>query len=115
MSTPPDQPAAPPERRSGDEPRVPGLLRTAAAYAWRIIAVGVGRVVLIVIIGQIEGHLLHPIVMSWAVRLHPVVVALAVVGGAVAAGVIGAVVAVPLVAVVWSVYQALRNLADASP
>ncbi|MDR6974199.1 putative PurR-regulated permease PerM [Streptomyces sp. 3330] len=69
-------------------------------------------VALIVVIGQIEGHLLHPIVMSWAVRLHPVVVALAVVGGAVAAGVIGAVVAVPLVAVVWSVHQALRGLAD---
>ncbi|MGW6541959.1 AI-2E family transporter [Streptomyces massasporeus] len=66
-------------------------------------------VALIVVIGQIEGHLLHPIVMSWAVRLHPVVVALAVVGGAVAAGVIGAVVAVPLVAVVWSVYQALQG------
>ncbi|MFH8798275.1 AI-2E family transporter [Streptomyces sp. NPDC017936] len=65
-------------------------------------------VVLIVVIGQIEGHLLHPVVMSWAVRLHPVVVALSVVGGAVAAGVVGAVVAVPLVAVVWSVHQALR-------
>ncbi|MFH9552947.1 AI-2E family transporter [Streptomyces sp. NPDC017435] len=65
-------------------------------------------VALIVVIGQIEGHLLHPLVMSWAVRLHPVVVALAVVGGAVAAGVIGAVVAVPLVAVAWSVRQTLR-------
>ncbi|WP_069773455.1 AI-2E family transporter [Streptomyces sp. LUP30] len=70
-------------------------------------------VVLIVVIGQIEGHLLHPLVMSWAVRLHPVVVALAVVGGAVAAGVIGAVVVVPLVAVAWSVYQALRGPVDA--
>ncbi|MFJ8630792.1 AI-2E family transporter [Streptomyces sp. NPDC093568] len=66
-------------------------------------------VALIVIIGQIEGHVLHPVVMSWAVRLHPVVVALAVVGGAVAAGVIGAVVAVPLVAVLWSVCQTLRG------
>ncbi|WP_261993919.1 AI-2E family transporter [Streptomyces sp. t39] len=66
-------------------------------------------VALIVVIGQIEGHLLHPIVMSWAVRLHPVVVALAVIGGAVAAGVIGAVAAVPLVAVLWSVRQALRT------
>ncbi|MFF4983006.1 AI-2E family transporter [Streptomyces sp. NPDC001046] len=72
-------------------------------------------VALIVVIGQIEGHLLHPLVMSWAVRLHPVVVALAVVGGAVAAGVIGAVVAVPLVAVVWSVYQALRGGAGERP
>ncbi|CAL9652092.1 Putative transport protein [Streptomyces sp. enrichment culture] len=66
-------------------------------------------VALIVVIGQLEGHVLHPLVMSWAVRLHPVVVALAVVGGAVAAGVIGAVVAVPVVAVVWSVCQASRG------
>ncbi|MFD7493597.1 AI-2E family transporter [Streptomyces sp. NPDC059832] len=64
--------------------------------------------VLIVVIGQIEGHLLHPLVMSWAVRLHPVVVALSVIGGAIAAGVLGAVVAVPLVSVLWSVRQALR-------
>ncbi|MCP3817172.1 AI-2E family transporter [Streptomyces sp. A3M-1-3] len=64
-------------------------------------------VALIVIIGQIEGHLLHPIVMSWAVRLHPVVVAVSVIGGAIAAGVVGAVVAVPLVSVLWSAHQAL--------
>ncbi|WTA39809.1 AI-2E family transporter [Streptomyces sp. NBC_00846] len=63
--------------------------------------------VLIVVIGQIEGHLLHPLVMGWAVRLHPVVVALSVIGGAIAAGVLGAVVAVPLVSVLWSVRQAL--------
>lgn len=65
-------------------------------------------VCLIVVIGQIEGHVLHPLVMGWAVRLHPVVVALTVIGGAIAAGVIGAVVAVPLVSVLWSIYQALR-------
>ncbi|WP_138900704.1 AI-2E family transporter [Streptomyces albidochromogenes] len=72
-------------------------------------------VALIVIIGQIEGHVLHPVVMSWAVRLHPVVVALAVVGGAVAAGVLGAVTAVPLVAGLWSVRQALRRSAVSDP
>lgn len=38
-------------------------------------------------IGQIEGHLLHPLVMSRAVRLHPLVVA---------------------ISVVWSVHSALR-------
>lgn len=72
-------------------------------------------VALIVIIGQIEGHLLHPIVMSWAVRLHPVVVALSVIGGAIAAGVLGAVVAVPLVSVLWSVRQALRRTREPDP
>ncbi|MGW6710236.1 AI-2E family transporter [Streptomyces sp. NPDC054956] len=65
-------------------------------------------VALIVVIGQIEGHLLHPLVMSWAVRLHPMVVALSVVAGAIAAGIVGAVVAVPLVSVAWSVRQSLR-------
>lgn len=66
-------------------------------------------VALIVVIGQIEGHLLHPLVMSWAVRLHPLVVAVSVVAGAIAAGVVGAVVAVPLVSVTWSVHTALRE------
>lgn len=66
-------------------------------------------VALIVVIGQIEGHLLHPLVMSWAVRLHPLVVAVSVVAGAIAAGVVGAVVAVPLVSVTWSVRSALRR------
>ncbi|MEU8617898.1 AI-2E family transporter [Streptomyces sp. NPDC048623] len=66
-------------------------------------------VALIVVIGQIEGHLLHPLVMSWAVRLHPLVVAISVVAGSIAAGFVGAVVAVPLVSVVWSVHSALRE------
>ncbi|MDK9501293.1 AI-2E family transporter [Streptomyces katrae] len=66
-------------------------------------------IALIVVIGQIEGHLLHPLVMSWAVRLHPLVVAVSVIAGAIAAGVVGAVVAVPLVSVAWSVCCALRS------
>ncbi|MFE0459549.1 AI-2E family transporter [Kitasatospora sp. NPDC058965] len=64
---------------------------------------------LIVVIGQIEGHVLHPLVLSWAVRIHPVVVALSVIAGGILAGVIGAVVAVPLVSVVWSVIGELRG------
>ncbi|MGW6391060.1 AI-2E family transporter [Streptomyces sp. NPDC055103] len=66
-------------------------------------------IALIVVMGQIEGHLLHPLVMSWAVRLHPLVVAVSVIAGSIAAGIVGAVVAVPLVSVVWSVHTALRD------
>lgn len=64
---------------------------------------------LIVVIGQIEGHLLQPLVMSWAVRIHPVVVALSVTAGGILAGVIGAVVAVPIVSVAWAVISELRG------
>lgn len=64
---------------------------------------------LIVVIGQIEGHLLHPLVLSWSVRIHPVVIAVSVAGGAVLAGVLGAVVAVPVVSVGWAVLSELRS------
>jgi len=67
--------------------------------------------VLIVVIGQVEAHLLHPLVMSRAVNLHPLVVALTVASGTVLAGVIGAVVAVPMVAVAWTVWTSLKALA----
>ncbi|WP_099907359.1 AI-2E family transporter [Streptomyces sp. TLI_171] len=63
---------------------------------------------LIVVIGQLEGHVLHPLVMSWAVRLHPVAVALAVAVGATLGGVVGAAVAVPVLSVGWAVHQELR-------
>ncbi|WP_374205521.1 AI-2E family transporter [Streptomyces sioyaensis] len=88
----------------------PVALAVAAvvALATRGPLVAAVVVLLIVLIGQLEGHVLHPLVMSRAVRLHPMVVALSVICGSVAAGVAGAVVAVPLVSVVWSVYGVLR-------
>ncbi|MBT1184499.1 AI-2E family transporter [Streptomyces sp. CJ_13] len=85
---------------------------TVVALASRGPVVAILVIALIVVIGQLEGHLLHPLVMSWAVRLHPVVVALSVIGGAIAAGVVGALVAVPFVSVLWSVRQALRSHPD---
>ncbi|MEE6266646.1 MULTISPECIES: AI-2E family transporter [Streptomyces] len=89
----------------------PVALAVAAvvALAAKGPVVALAVVLLIVVIGQLEGHVLHPLVMSRAVSLHPVVVALAVVCGGVTAGVLGAVVAVPLVSVVWSVYGTLRR------
>ncbi|WP_208030188.1 AI-2E family transporter [Streptomyces cyanogenus] len=81
---------------------------TIVALAGRGPLTAAGVLVLIVVIGQLEGHVLHPLVMSWAVRLHPLVVAVSVIAGSIVAGVIGAVVAVPLVSVAWAVLSALR-------
>ncbi|MCU7820474.1 AI-2E family transporter [Kitasatospora sp. DSM 101779] len=85
------------------------LVASLVALAARGPVIAIVVLLLIVVIGQIEGHLLHPLVMSWAVSLHPVVVAVSVLAGSIAAGVIGAVVAVPAVSVVWSVYAELRG------
>ena len=82
---------------------------TVVALASRGPVIALVVLALIVVVGQIEGHVLHPLVMSWAVRLHPVVVAVSVIAGGVLAGVVGAVVAVPMVSVAWAVGIELRG------
>jgi predicted PurR-regulated permease PerM len=73
-----------------------------------VTALAVGLV--IAGIGQIEGHFLQPMIMSKQVSLHPVAVALSVVAGTLVAGILGAVIAVPLVAVAWAVFSRLRHV-----
>ncbi|WP_454083513.1 AI-2E family transporter [Georgenia sp. Marseille-Q6866] len=63
----------------------------------------------IALIGQIEGHLLQPLVMGRQVSLHPVVVALGVTAGTFLAGLLGAIIAIPILAVLWAVYSALHE------
>ncbi|WP_445529666.1 AI-2E family transporter [Streptomyces cyslabdanicus] len=82
---------------------------TVVALAGRGPLTAAAVLALIVVIGQLEGHVLHPVVMSWAVRLHPLVVAVSVIAGGIVAGVIGAVVAVPFVSVTWAVLRAVRS------
>ncbi|GAB2483081.1 AI-2E family transporter [Promicromonospora xylanilytica] len=60
-------------------------------------------------IGQLEGHVLQPLIMGKQVSLHPVVVALGVTCGTVVGGILGAIIAVPLIAVAWSVFTTLRT------
>ncbi|MGH2790185.1 MAG: AI-2E family transporter [Actinomycetota bacterium] len=57
----------------------------------------------IVAIQQIEGDVLQPIVMGKAVRLHPVVILMALTAGGVLGGIPGAFVAVPVAAVASNV------------
>lgn len=52
---------------------------------------------LVVIVQQIEGDVLSPIVMGRALRLHPLVVLVALTVGAITAGILGAFLVVPLV------------------
>ena len=68
--------------------------------------VGIG----IALIGQFEGHILQPLVMGKQVSLHPVVIALAVTAGTLTAGILGAVISVPLVAVCWAIFSRLRTM-----
>ncbi len=53
-------------------------------------------------VNQLESHVLQPLLMGTAVRLHPVAVVLSVASGSLVAGIAGAVFAVPLAAAVNS-------------
>jgi putative heme transporter len=53
----------------------------------------------VIAVQQLEGHVLQPIIMGRAVSIHPLAVIVAIATGAVLAGIIGALVAVPVVAV----------------
>ena len=52
----------------------------------------------VILVNQIEGHVLQPLVMGNAVKVHPLGVVLAVSTGALLAGIPGALFAVPLTA-----------------
>ncbi|NKR41122.1 AI-2E family transporter [Rhodococcus hoagii] len=57
-------------------------------------------IVLGIIVGimQLEGHVLQPLLLGRAVRLHPLAVVLAITTGIVLAGIVGGLLAVPIVA-----------------
>jgi predicted PurR-regulated permease PerM len=69
----------------------------------------------IVAIQQLEGHVFQPFVLGRMVRVHPLAVVIAVALGAYAAGIIGAVVAVPLVAVANTVASYLVSSGSPPP
>jgi predicted PurR-regulated permease PerM len=62
---------------------------------------------LIIAVQQLEGHVLQPLVMGRAVSIHPLAVVLAIAGGAVLAGIAGALLAVPTVAFLNSAVRVL--------
>lgn len=85
------------------------------AIAVVVVLVSNGWVAALIMLGvvllvqQIESHALQPFLMGQAVSLHPVAVILAVAAGSYAAGIVGALFAVPLVAVLNTVILYLNG------
>jgi predicted PurR-regulated permease PerM len=93
-------------------PLVGAVVSGALAVIVALVTQGVftALMVLLVVLAvqQIEGHVLQPFILGRAVRVHPLAVVLAVASGGLVAGIGGAVVAVPLVAVTNTVVGYLR-------
>jgi predicted PurR-regulated permease PerM len=76
---------------------------------WVVALIVLGAVILV---QQLEGHVLQPLIMGRAVAIHPLVVIIGIASGVVLAGIIGALVAVPLIAVLNT---AIRRLVEPPP
>jgi predicted PurR-regulated permease PerM len=82
------------------------ILVTLAAKGW------VDAVILLCVLvveDQLEGHLFQPQVVGRVIRLHPLAIILSLAVGGVLAGIPGAVVAVPIVAVITRAVPELRR------
>jgi predicted PurR-regulated permease PerM len=62
-------------------------------------------VIVVIAVNQLEGDLLQPIVMGQSLRLHPLVILLALTAGTILGGIVGAVLSVPIAAVAWAVIK----------
>jgi predicted PurR-regulated permease PerM len=69
-----------------------------------------------ILIQQIEGNLLQPLILERAVRLHPLVTVVAVGSGLLVGGLLGAFLSVPLVAIGAQTanYYRVRNEEEAA-
>ncbi|GAA4902830.1 AI-2E family transporter [Streptomyces coeruleoprunus] len=97
-------------------PLVGAVISGALAVVVALVTNGVftALMVLVVVLAvqQIEGHVLQPFILGRAVRVHPLAVVLTVAAGGLVAGIGGAVVAVPLVAVTNTVVGYLRAFSE---
>ncbi|MDH6225275.1 MULTISPECIES: AI-2E family transporter [Streptomyces] len=88
---------------------VSGALAVLVALVTQGVFVAVMTLVVVLAVQQIEGHILQPFILGRAVRVHPLAVVLSVSAGGMIAGIGGAVVAVPLVAVTNTVVSYLHR------
>ncbi|WP_329256570.1 AI-2E family transporter [Streptomyces sp. NBC_01478] len=86
-----------------------GALAVVVALVTQGVFTALMTLAVVLAVQQIEGHILQPFILGRAVRVHPLAVVLSVAAGGMVAGIGGAVVAVPLVAVLNTVVSYLKS------
>lgn len=68
-----------------------------------LIVVGI-----VVLVNQLEGNLLQPVIMGRSLSLHPLVILLALTAGTILGGIVGAILSTPTASVVWTAMKAWK-------
>jgi len=82
---------------------VPAVAIAFLASPWKALTV----IIAYVLIQQLEGHILVPLIMKKAVSLNPVFTIFALLIGAKLGGILGAIIAVPMLAVIFVILEEL--------
>ncbi|MCA2218350.1 AI-2E family transporter [Jidongwangia harbinensis] len=69
----------------------------------------------VIAVQQLEGHILQPLIMGRAVSLHPLAVILAIATGLIVAGIVGGLIAVPVLAVLNTAIRYLTSHPEGEP
>ncbi len=97
-------------------PIIGAVVTGAVAVLVALVANGpvAALIILAVLIGvmQLESHVLQPLLLGRAVKLHPLAVVLAITAGLVVGGISGALLSVPLLAVLNSGIRSLLSESD---
>ncbi|OUE25149.1 pheromone autoinducer 2 transporter [Clavibacter michiganensis subsp. michiganensis] len=72
-------------------------------------------IIIVVAVNQLEGNLLQPVVLGNALKLHGLVVLLALTAGTILGGIIGAILSVPLTAVAWTAWKIIMEPDEEEP
>ncbi|MEX0797069.1 MAG: AI-2E family transporter [Acidimicrobiia bacterium] len=91
-----------------------GLFAVAVAFVNGGWVDGFIVLVIVVVVQQVEGDVVLPLVFGQRMQLHPLVILLGIAAGGFAFGLLGAFLAIPLMAVVVSVHEALNDNHDTS-
>lgn len=84
---------------------VAGILAALVALVANGPIVALIVVAIVIAVNQLEGNLLQPVVMAQSLKLHPLVILVALAAGTIVGGIAGAVLSVPIAAVGWAILK----------
>jgi predicted PurR-regulated permease PerM len=94
---------------------VTGLVAVGVAGVSQGLTAAIIVAIVLIVDNQVEAHILQPFVVGRYVRIHPLATVLALTAGAVLAGIVGVLFAVPLVASLSSAVRVLVHSEEKAP
>lgn len=90
-----------------------GILAALVALVANGWVVALIVVAIVIAVNQLEGNFLQPVVMAQSLKLHPLVILVALTAGTILGGITGAVLSVPIAAVGWAIVKVWSQPDDA--